>query len=173
MKKIENELKEILQNISGNVLLIGSYSLKLGEIINKNKNILYCDQLANSSNLTSSKKGEKSKKLNIKKIKRHYKKNNISSTIVDYNEIKDYKNTFIKDSVYITKSNIIVIDKNNDEKIFNMYKRYTKDIKIIDCLDGKVFVINSSKIKNNKIKDIYYLIHDAIIDIFDTIGNLL
>ena len=173
MKKIENELKEILQNISGNVLLIGSYSLKLEEIINKNKNILYCDQLTNSSNLISSEKSEKSKKLNIKKIKKHYKKNNINNTIVNYNEVKDYKNTFIKDSVYITKNNIIVIDKNNDETIFNMYKRYTKDIKIIDCLDGKIFIINLSKIKNNKIKDTYYLIHDAIIDIFDTIGNLL
>jgi len=54
-----------------------------------------------------------------------------------------------------------------------MYKRYTKDIKIINCLDGKIFVINSSKAKNNKIKDMYYFIHDLIIDIFDTIGNLL
>lgn len=173
MKKIENELKEILENISGNILLIGNYSIKLEEIISKNENILYCDQLIGNNNSNGNTKVKKSKKLNIKKIKKHYKKNKINNTIVNYEEVKDYKNTFVKDSTYITKGNIIVIDRNNDETIFNMYKRYTKDIKIINCLDGKIFVINSSKAKNNKIKDMYYFIHDLIINVFDTIGNLL
>ncbi len=171
MKKIENELKEIIKVMNGKLLLIGNYSNKLKEIIDNNENILFCDEL--TSNVVDGKGKGKTKRLNIKKIKKHYKKNKINNTIVNYEEIKDYKNTFVKDSTYITKGNIIVIDKNSDETIFNMYKRYTKDIKIINCLDGKIFVINSSKAKNNKIKDMYYFIHDLIIDIFDTIGNLL
>jgi len=107
MKKIENELKEILENISGNILLIGNYSIKLEEIISKNENILYCDQLIGNNNSNDNTKGKKSKKLNIKKIKKHYKKNKINNTIVNYEEVKDYKNTFVKDSTYITKGNNI------------------------------------------------------------------
>lgn len=171
MKKIENELKEIIKVMNGKLLLVGNYSNKLKEIIDNNENILFCDEL--TSNVVDGKGKGKTKKLNIKKIKKHYKKNKINNTIVNFEEVKEYKNTFVKDSTYITKGNIIVIDKNSDETIFNMYKRYTKDIKIINCLDGKIFVINSSKAKNNKIKDMYYFIHDLIIDIFDTIGNLL
>lgn len=171
MKKIENELKEIIKVMNGKLLLIGNYSNKLKEIIDNNENILFCDEL--TSNVVDGKGKGKTKRLNIKKIKKHYKKNKINNTIVNFEEVKEYKNTFVKDSTYITKGNIIVIDKNIDETIFNMYKRYTKDIKIINCLDGKIFVINSSKAKNNKIKDMYYFIHDLIIDIFDTIGNLL
>ncbi len=171
MKKIENELKEIIKVMNGKLLLIGNYSNKLKEIIDNNENILFCDEL--TSNVVDGKGKGKTKRLNIKKIKKHYKKNKINNTIVNFEEVKEYKNTFVKDSTYITKGNIIVIDKNSDETIFNMYKRYTKDIKIINCLDGKIFVINSSKAKNNKIKDMYYFIHDLIIDIFDTIGNLL
>ena len=171
MKKIENELKEIIKVMNGKLLLIGNYSNKLKEIIDNNENILFCDKL--TSNVVDGKGKGKTKRLNIKKIKKHYKKNKINNTIVNFEEVKEYKNTFVKDSTYITKGNIIVIDKNSDETIFNMYKRYTKDIKIINCLDGKIFVINSSKAKNNKIKDMYYFIHDLIIDIFDTIGNLL
>ncbi len=171
MKKIENELKEIIKVMNGKLLLIGNYSNKLKEIIDNNENILFCDEL--TSNVVDGKGKGKTKRLNIKKIKKHYKKNKINNTIVNFEEVKEYKNTFVKDSTYITKGNIIVIDKNSDETIFNMYKRYTKDIKIINCLDGRIFVINSSKAKNNKIKDMYYFIHDLIIDIFDTIGNLL
>lgn len=171
MKKIENELKEIIKVMNGKLLLIGNYSNKLKEIIDNNENILFCDEL--TSNVVDGKGKGKTKRLNIKKIKKHYKKNKINNTIVNFEEVKEYKNTFVKDSTYITKGNIIVIDKNSDETISNMYKRYTKDIKIINCLDGKIFVINSSKAKNNKIKDMYYFIHDLIIDIFDTIGNLL
>lgn len=171
MKKIENELKEIIKVMNGKLLLIGNYSNKLKEIIDNNENILFCDEL--TSNVVDGKGKGKTKRLNIKKIKKHYKKNKINNTIVNFEEVKEYKNTFVKDSTYITKGNIIVIDKNSDETIFNMYKRYTKDIKIINSLDGKIFVINSSKAKNNKIKDMYYFIHDLIIDIFDTIGNLL
>lgn len=173
MKKIENELKEILKNISGNILLIGNYSNNIENLINQNKNIIFCDQLTNNSNNKTSNKTKKNKKINIKKIKKHYKKNKINNTIVNYQEIKEYKKTFIKDSTFITKNNIIVIDKNNEEEILNMYKRYSEEIQTINCLDGKIYIINSSKIKNNIIKDLFYLIYDTFIDIIEIITNIL
>ena len=171
MKKIENELKEIIKVMNGKLLLIGNYSNKLKEIIDNNENILFCDEL--TSNVVDGKGKGKTKKLNIKKIKKHYKKNKINNTIVNFEEVKEYKNTFVKDSSYITKNQIVIIDKSDNNLIYKMYKRYCNDIKVVECLDGKIFIINSNNSKNNIIKNIIYYIIDVFTDILDIIGNLL
>lgn len=172
MKKMENELKNIIKTMSGNVLLIGNYSNKLECEIIKNEQILACDQLTNNSSYNSNEKS-KNKKINIKNLKKYYKKKNIKNTIVNFEDVKEYKNTFIKDSSYITKSQIIVIDKIYNNSIYKMYKRYCSDIKIIDCLDGRIIKINSSNSKKYIIRNIVYYIIDELTDILNIISNLL
>lgn len=173
MKKIENELKEIFKTINGNLLLIGNYSDKIINTIEQNKNILVCDQLSNNDN--TSKKGNKgkSKKINIKKIKKHYKRKNINNSVIDFEQVLPYKNTFIKDSSYITKNKIIIIVKEDNDLIYKMYSRYTKNINKVDCLDGKIYVIETSKIKKNPIMNIIYLIQDTFIDIITIVSDLM
>lgn len=173
MKKIENELKEIFKTINGNLLLIGNYSDKIINTIEQNKNILVCDQLSNNDN--SSKKGNKgkNKKINIKKIKKYYKRKNINNSVIDFEQVLPYKNTFIKDSSYITKNKIIIIAKEDNDLIYKMYSRYTKNINKVDCLDGNIYVIETAKIKKKPIMNIIYLIQDTFIDIITIVSDLM
>ena len=173
MKKIENELKEIFKTINGNLLLIGNYSDKIINKIEQNKNILVCDQLSNSNNTNKNGNKGKSKKINIKKIKKHYKRKNINNSVIDFEHVLPYKNTFIKDSSYITKNKIIIIAKEDNDLIYKMYSRYTKNINKVDCLDGKIYVIETSKIKKNPIMNIIYLIQDTFIDIITIVSDLI
>lgn len=173
MKKIENELKNLFQNMNGNLLLIGNYSDKIKNIIEQNENILVCDQLTNTDNNSNSNSNGKVKKINIKNIKKYYKRKNINNSVIDFEQILPYKNTFIKDSSYITKNKIIIIAKEDNDLIYKMYSRYTKNINKVDCLDGKIYVIETSKIKKKPIMNIIYLIQDTFIDIITIIGNLL
>lgn len=172
MKKIENELKQNFSTIIGNLLLIGNYSNTLEKIISNNKNITFCDQLTKNNNYTTGTKG-KNKKINIKNIKKHYKKNKINNTVVNFSDVVEYKNTFVRDSIYITKNEIIIIDKENNDLIYKMYKRYCSNIEIINCLDGRIFKVNTNNYKNNKIKNIFYYLFDILNDILDIISNLL
>ena len=51
-------------------------------------------------------KGEKTKKLNIKNLRKKYKKKGLNYMIVNAEDIMPYKNRFVRDSIYITKKSI-------------------------------------------------------------------
>lgn len=174
MKKINNELKQIVKKIEGNTLLIGEYSEDINKIIFSNKNILFCEQLSNNkSNNSKGKKTKKSKNLNIRKIRKRYKKNRINNLLVQEEQIKEFKNTFIKDSIYIIKDKIYLIKTKESEQIINRYRRYSKKIEVIECLDGQIVCIDVTGCKSNKIKDTWINITNFFIDIANVIGDIL
>ena len=143
MKKLNNELKKILSEIQGNILMIGNYDGKITDIINENNNILFCDILSNTDDnrLVKNNDVKKQKKVNIRKLKKRYKKNKLDYLIVDEEQIKDYKNIFVKDSIYIASKKIYIIPSDQNVTL-RMYRRYSKKINIIDCVDGKVIEID-------------------------------
>lgn len=174
MKKINNELKKIIKEIDGKILLLGDYSDDINKAINGNGNIIYCDQLTRSNNKTdNNKKFIKSKTINIKKIKKKYKKKGINYLFIEEEQIIEFKNTFIKDSVAVGKNKIYLIKSTESEQIVKMYFRYSKDITIIPCLDGKIICIDVTRSKDNKLKDLWFYIIDSLIDIVNIISNIL
>ena len=174
MKKLFNELNDKIKLMSGTLICFGTNEEKLLDDISKNKNILVCDILTNATSSSESGKG-KSKKVDIKKIRKRYKKNKVNYIICNLNEMEKYKKTFIRDSIYINKGKTyIYYNKKEDlEYIINKYKRYNTVISKIECLDGVVFEVDTIKAKTNKIKDIFYNIIDSILDILNVIGDLL
>lgn len=174
MKKINNELKQIVKKMEGNTLLIGEYSDDINKLIFNNKNILFCEQLSNSKNNNGEgKKTKKQKKLNIRKIRKKYKKNKINNLLVQEEQIKEYKSTFIKDSIYIVKNKIYLIKTKESEQIINRYLRYSKKIEVIECLDGEIICIDVTECKSNKIKDIWINFTHFFIDLANIIGDIL
>ena len=116
-------------------------------------------------------KGEKTKKLNIKNLRKKYKKKGLNYMIVNAEDIMPYKNRFVRDSIYITKKSIYLIG--NEDVLLVMYKRYSKQIEKIECLDGVIIKIDVSKSKNNKIKDFLYFVKDNLIDLGNAISDFL
>lgn len=174
MKKVFNELKTTVQKLEGKVLLIGNYSDDINQILLHNKKVFLCEQLTCiDSQLLHDKKADKSKKINIKKLKKRYRKNGIDHLLVLENQIKDFKNTFVRDSLYIVKNKIYLVKSKESEQIIKMYFRYLKTIEIIPCLDGEIVCIDVRNYKNNKMKNLWFYVIDCLTDVMNAIGDIL
>ena len=173
MKKIKNELKLQINHMDGKILLIGNYDEEIQQLLLKKDIILSCDQLVKKESYKNNfqYKGKKTKKLNIKNLRKKYKKKGLNYMIVNAEDIVSYKNRFVRDSIYITNKSIYLIG--NEDILFAMYKRYSKQIEKIECLDGVIIKIDVSKSKNNKIKDFLYFIKDSLLDISNAISDFL
>lgn len=158
----EKKLIEVIKKEHGKLLAIG-VSNDIQKAINKNELITYCDVLNYSSK--KGKDGKKGKLFNIKKLRKKYKKNKLDFIIVNYDEVKKFKKTFIKDSVYICSGNIYIINFNED---YNKYNRYNTTIE-----KNEIIKIDVSKAKTNAIKDKLYYFLDVCEDLVEYISDFL
>lgn len=172
-KYLINEIKKM----EGSLIGLGITNEKIKDEIQKNKNIVTCYLLDEKSKRLKGKKFSilnKGKTINIKKIKSVFKKKRIDNIICDYELIKPFLKTFVRDSVYINKNKLYVYgNKDNYDELVNKYKRYTDDIQIIDKKDKIIIVINNSKSTNNKIKDIGYWWNDTFSSMADILTSIL
>ncbi len=174
---MNKELSKIVKKISGSVLAIGVDD-SLSNELNSNEKIIELDIL----NLYKKKKGKiknskriKFKKINIKKLRKIYKKKGIDYILANYEEIKKYMRYFIKDSVYLNKNTLYLYGISNDDvkDIVLKYKRYDVLVKTTNKNDYFIIEIDNKNSKNNKVKDILYFIYDTTILITDIIGDIL
>lgn len=175
---IKNELTEILNNSFGNILCIGLNDKELLNIIDKNNNIIKCDILNNNSIGMSidNTKGPKSKTISIKSIKKVFKKKKTDLVICDYRHITKYLKTFVKDSIYITKGNVVMYGKFTNlelEKLISLYNRYEIKNIITNEKNNYIIKFEINNIKTNKLKDFGYLITDFLSELYDIITDLL
>jgi len=175
---MKSELKKIINKLSNNVLSIGLDS-NLCEELNNNTKINNLDVINFESGKVRKKrllKGkDKSKKINIKKLRKIYKKKGVDYIICNYDIIKKYIRYFIKDSVYINNTTLYFYG--NDIKTVNSivkkYERYNVSIKTKTYSNYFIIEIDNSKSKNHFIKDKLYFIYDTISLISDYIENFL
>ena len=156
-------MNDLINNLSGNVLGIG-LDEKLSKLLYKNKKINNCDLL--DIYTSGNKEKGKCKKISIKKIRKKYK--NLDYVICNYKVIEKYFNTFIYDSIGITKNKIYYYNVPNDNTL-NKYKRYNSII-----INNKDFIeIDNSQSKLNIFKKIYYRFIDFINRAIELIGDIL
>ena len=168
-------LKEI-KNMEGSIIGFGLTSEKIKEEIQNNNKINTCYLLDSSSNFNKEKMKifNKGKTINIKKIKKVFKKKRIDNIIANIETINPFLKTFIRDSVYINKNKLYIYGtKENYEIIIERYKRYTNDIEIKKEKNKFLIIINNSKTQNNKIKDIIYWWKDTFSAIADFLTLIL
>lgn len=176
MNKIEKILIDCIKKIEGNVLGFGNLDEKIIKEIDKNKNIsefiLFSDDNISGE---ESKKTKRNKQVAYKKIRKKIKKKNINNIIACYDDLKGYRRRFVQDSLYLSKQNIYVYIKSeeiDEELIIKRFKRYHQDIELIECKDGFVIHIKKVKYRKNKIRDMFYLVIDFVIDVINIIGDL-
>lgn len=162
------ELKKIIKNLGGNVLGIGLSEDLIKEIENNDK-IINCN-LLNPYIKRKKKFSLFNKTIKIKKIRKIFKKKKIDYIICNYDEINNYFNTFVKDSVYINKKKIYYFGNVDIELLKSKYNRY--DTKII-IKNKNLIEIDTSKAKNNFFKDIYYRLKDFKDKLIELIGDIL
>lgn len=168
------EFKNIINKLYGNIIIIGKFNDDLENLIDENKKIISCEHLTNETKNGKGKSKKRiNKSINIKKIKKRYKKKKHDFILCNIEDIFKYKKTFIKDSIYITKEEIYLFGKKDEiEDIQEKYKRYTNQIEKERLKEGIVL-----KIKTNfmpaKLKNIYYYVYDTIMYIIDLISDIL
>lgn len=162
-------MKVILEKLTGNVLAIGLDDT-LKKILEANINIdsyTYLDTIKNSKGSKKSSK-TKAKNIKVKKIKKYFKRKSIDYIICDYNSIKKYNKTIIRDIVYLNRQKAYFYG-NIDMDLLKKFKRYKTDIKV----DKKFVEIDNQNSKNNFFKDKAYYIIDTISNLRDLLADLL
>lgn len=163
-----NKLKTVIKKLNGNVLGIG-LSEDLTALIEKNSNITECN-LLNSYTKGKFKKSLFNKTIKIKKIRKVFKKKKIDYIICNYDEISNYLNTFVKDSIYINKGKLYFYGNIDVDLLKLKYGRYNVEINLID---KKIIEIDTSSAKNNFFKDNYYRFIDFKNRLVEIIGDIL
>ena len=175
---IKENLKKELKNSSGNILCIGLNEQDLLDIIDKNKNIIKCDILNNNSIKIGkdNSKGSSSKNVNIKNIKNIFKKKRVDKIICEFKHIEKYLKSFVKDSIYITKGNVLIYDNFTEkelDKIMSLYNRYEIKNKIKNDKNNYIIEFEIKNKKTNKLKDFGYSIIDFWSELYDIVTDLL
>ena len=175
---MENEIKKIIKKLSGSVLSIGLSENLLSEL-NNNDKILELDEIgfndSKKGSIKTAKKVKKRKRINIKKLRKIYKKKGTNYIICNYEIIKKYMRFFIKDSVYINNKKLYLYGTSIKEvkQIISKYKRYNVLVKNTENKDYFVLEIDNTSSKNNIFKDFIYFIIDTFELVSDLIGNFL
>lgn len=168
-------LKEI-KKMQGSLIAFGLTNDKLKQEIEKNDNINTCYLLDSTSNFNKKKLKifNRGKTINIKKIKKIFKKKRIDNVIANYQTIKPFLKTFVRDSVYINKNKLYIYGTKEDyDDIIQRYKRYTNKIEVKKENDYFIIIINNIDTTNNKIKDICYWWKDTFTSIADFLTVIL
>ena len=126
--------------------------------------------IASYYNKDNKKKSFFNKTIKIKKIRKVFKKKKIDYIICNYDEISNYLNTFVKDSIYINKGKLYFYGNIDVDLLKLKYGRYNVEINLID---KKIIEIDTSSAKNNFFKDNYYRLVDFKDRLVEIIGDVL
>ena len=175
---MENEMIKVIKKLSGSVLSIG-LSEKLVDELDRNSKIVELDEISfndrKKGTIKTEKTIKKSKKINIKKLRKLYKKKSTNYIVCNYEIIKNYMRFFIKDSVYINNKKLYIYGTSIKEvkQIISKYKRYNVLVKNTEKENYFVLEIDNTESKNNVFKDTIYFIGDTFELVSDLIGNFL
>lgn len=162
------ELIKIIKKIDGTVLGIGLKEELINEL-NENPNIIECN-LLNPYVKGNKKFSLFNKKINIKKIKKKFKRKKIDYIICNFNEISNFLNTFVNDSVYINKKKVYYFGDIDIELLKIRYSRYNSLVKV---KNKNLIEIDNYNAKTNFLKSIYYRTVDFKDKVIELIGDIL
>lgn len=174
---MNKKLTEIINNLKGSLLGIGLNDDTLLDAIEKNDSIYTCYLLTNISKtgkkFSMTKRG-KNKKINIKKIKKYFKKKSLNIIVCNFDIIKKFQRSFVPNSVYLNNGTLYVYGQKEElENLKLKYQRYTKDISIEKADDFYIMKINNQNTKNNFFKDTFFKIKDFGSDVIELITDIL
>lgn len=175
MEKLSNIVKEF----TGNVLCLGVKDDGILRNLGRNSNVdVYTIERKLSKNIFSKRKkakvikDEKGKKINIKKLRKTFKKKSVDYIVCDINEIYDYFKYFIYDSVIINKKKLYLYGESkyiDPNVLAKRFKRYHADAEVFISDDEFMIVVDNQESKGNWFKAKWYI----VIDTFHNIGDMI
>lgn len=116
---------------------------------------------------------DKQETVNLKKMKKSFKKKSIDNILCNYKYVKKYLKNFVPDSVSLTSKKILIYGDGNIDDILYRFKRLTKNVKVIEKNKQFLIVVDTKDIKNNKLRDLYYYILDSVSSILNFVADIL
>ncbi|MCI9233661.1 MAG: hypothetical protein HFH08_03560 [Bacilli bacterium] len=178
MKKEEKKILNIVKRLKGNVLIIGIENETILKAIEENSNIYKCNLMNAVTNSSKENEGKTKRKKNfqIKKLRKKFHKKKVDNILCNMNDIYPYLKTFVKDSVYINRGKLYFYGEKGKydlEKMIQKYKKY--HAKVEQNFEGNYFflTISNEHSKTSKIKDIWFSICEFMINLYETIGDML
>ena len=175
---MKDKILSQIKKMNGSLLGIGIDDEEMLNAIEENDKIDLCYILSNNGSPSNKKfkifERGRQKKINIKKLKKHFRKKSIDNILCDYNTVKKFLRSFIPGSVYINKGYLYIYG--NERELDNLkekYQRYTSDIKLIKKDKTFMLIINNQNAKSNILKDNVYKVKDLSSDMLDILTDLL
>lgn len=170
------EIYQIIPKLDGNIILIGIKEEKILNMVKENQKINQCYLLNTEDNDSAKKRKKRGRKnFSIKYLRKKFHKKKIDYIICDIAEIYPYRNTFIKDSVYINRRKIYFYGENKFdlEGVINRYQKYQAETTL--NTDKKTFLLTvfNENSKTSKTKDFYFMIYDKLRWLYEIIGDIL
>lgn len=175
---MKDKILELIDSMEGSLLGIGIDDETLLEKIERNSKIDLCYILSNNGKEKGKKfklfqKG-RNKKINIKKLKKYFKKKSLDNVLCDYNAVKKFTRSFISGSIYINKGCLYIYGNIGDLKTLKeKYEKYTSKIKLLKNNKTFLLTINNKKTKSTVLKDAAYKILFFLSDSLDNLTEFL
>lgn len=170
------KLTDIVKKFSGNVVCIGVTDGAIVKRLNANKAVsVYMIERDLKKSIFSRRKKAKvngGKKVNMKKLRKTFKKKSVDYIICNLNEVYDYFKYFIYDSVYINKKKLYIygdskyIDPNRLAKRFT---RYRAKVEVTSSGNSFLIVVDNSSSHGNWLQSKWYI----LIDSFHNLGDMI
>lgn len=173
--KVNQRLQEVITDISGNVLAIGIDNEKIINSLEKNDAICNCT-LLDSVNQKGNDKSGYSKTVNIRHLRKKFKKKKTDYIVGNIKELEKFLKYFIKDSIFISSNTIYLygkLEQDKLEELIKKYKRYNVKIDVIENKNNFLLTIDTKNAKTNRFKDLCYFVIDTIADLLTTFSDIL
>lgn len=175
----EKELRKLVKSLSGNIICIGMDSKLVLDEIERNDNIYNCTLLDSLDVTPVDGKKKRNKSINVRKFRKKFKKKRTDTIICRMENMHDYLKYFIKDSVYMTKGQVIYYGTNeefllDEDEFVKRYARYKKtETKIVHDKDGMMIYVTMNGAKPHRVKDKFYFVRDTMYNAIQLLGDYM
>lgn len=175
----EKKIREIAQELSGTVMAMGIDSKLVLDDLEKNKRIEQCALLDCIEVMPIDGMKKRNKKIPLKKLRKKVGKKKIDTILCRIDTIDRYWRYFIRDSIYMTKGEIIYFGKLDEftidkEEFQKRYQRY-KNVNVLfeENSEGILIHVKVNGAKNRFLFDKLYFIRDSLYQGIQLLGDYL
>ena len=176
MKRLLSDIKDF----EGNILCISVEDKKIINAINKNNKVSAFElKREEKRKIFKSRKRVKmsnGKSVKIKKFRKLFKKKSIEYIIIDLNNVFDYYKYMASNSIYTCNTKVYIYG-NSDyitaKDVIKKFKRYKVEVESVQIDDKFLVIVDVSKAKYHRIKELFYIIIDSFINLGDFISYFL